>query len=546
MSAPDSGYYLMKNPATNRGCAFTTEERAAKRLRGLMPAGVVSLDDQIAATMKRLMSIESDLERYIYFATLHDSNETLYYATLCKHTYICMPFVYTPHVGEGCQKFSLITRHQPRGLFISIEDRGNIRSILDNWPVKNIKAIVFTDGERILGLGDLGSDGMGIPVGKLALYTALAGVHPSLCLPVTLDMGTNNKDKLEDPCYLGLRQPRLAPGPEVDAFVGEFMSACQDAYGKNVLMQFEDFGNGNAFRLLHQWQGKSCTFNDDIQGTASVIVAGLYATLRVTKKKLSEQTILFLGAGEAGVGIADLIADAICDETGCTREEARHNIWLVDSKGLIVKNRSSGGLQEHKLHYAHEHAEISTPKEAINALKPSILLGVSTISKAFDEEVITTMCKNYENPVIFALSNPTSKAECTAAECYTWSNGKALFASGSPFEPVTLSDGRVLVPGQGNNSYIFPGVGLAVIASGSTRVSDKDMLVAAKALAGCLTEERLATGCLYPNLDDIREVSATVAAAVAEAAWNNGTATEPRPANILAHVKAHMYEPTYN
>lgn len=386
---------------------------------------------------------------------------------------------------------------------------------------------------------------MGIPVGKLSLYTALAGVHPKYCLPVTLDMGTNNKEKLADPFYLGLRQPRIAPGPEVDTFVGEFITACQDAYGKNVLLQFEDFGNGNAFRLLNQWQNRACTFNDDIQGTASVVVAGLYAANRITNKKLSDHTILFFGAGEAGVGIADLIADAVVDEIKCTREEARKKIWLVDSKGLIVKNRSSGGLQEHKLHYAHEHTEIETLKGAIDALQPTILLGVSTMPKTFDREVVEKMCKITENPVIFALSNPTSKAECTAEECYNWSNGKALYASGSPFDPVTLADGRTFIPGQGNNSYIFPGIGLAVIATGSTRVTDNDMLIAAKALATCVTSDRLKSGCLYPPLEEIRDVSLVVATEVAKAAWDNNTATKKKPDNIIECCKQNMYVPTY-
>lgn len=404
---------------------------------------------------------------------------------------------------------------------------------------------MFTDGERILGLGDLGSDGMGIPVGKLALYTALAGVHPRQCLPVTLDMGTNNKEKLQDPGYLGLRRPRVEPGPEVDAFVEEFILAAQDAYGPNVLLQFEDFGNGNAFRLLHQWQNRACTFNDDIQGTASVVLAGMYATVRVTGRPLSDHTILFFGAGEAGVGIADLIADAIAEETGKSKQEARQNIWLVDSKGLIVKNRSSGGLQEHKMPYAHEHREVATLKEAIDALKPTALLGVSTIAKSFDKEVVEKMCSIVDRPVIFALSNPTSKAECTAEECYTWSDGKALYASGSPFEPVTLADGRTFVPGQGNNSYIFPGVGLGVVATGATRVTDLDMMIAAKSLTKCLTDERLATGCLYPPLESIREVSAIIGQAIAEEAWSKGTATVPRPDDTLAFVKSKMYVPSY-
>ena len=289
---------------------------------------------------------------------------------------------------------------------------------------------------------------MGIPIGKLSLYTALAGVHPDFCLPITLDMGTNNKSKLEDPFYLGLRRERVKPGPEVDNFVGEFIKAAQDAYGEGVLLQFEDFGNGNAFRLLHDWQDKACTFNDDIQGTASVVLAGLYASCRVTKRNLADETILFFGAGEAGVGIADLIAIAVADETKCTVEEARTKIWLVDSKGLIVKNRSTGGLQAHKLHYAHEHAEINNLKGAIDALKPSILLGASTIGKAFDQEVVQMMCTITKNPVIFALSNPTSKAECTAEDLYNWSDGQALYSSGSPFEPVTLADGRHFIPGK--------------------------------------------------------------------------------------------------
>lgn len=535
----------MKTSLSNKGCGFTQEERVSKKLRGLVPAGVVTLDQQVEGVMARIAAIPDALGKYVYLCTIQDANETLYYATLVKYTYACMPLVYTPVVGEGCQKYSWITRHQPRGLFISIEDKGSIRQMLDNWPYKDIKAIVFTDGERILGLGDLGCDGMGIPVGKLALYSALAGVHPEYCLPVTLDMGTNNQEKLADPLYLGLKRPRIAPGPEVDEFVGEFITACQDAYGENVLLQFEDFGNGNAFRLLHQWQDRACTFNDDIQGTASVVVAGLYAANRVTKKKLAEHTVLFFGAGEAGVGIADLIADAIADECGCTRSEARERIWLVDSKGLIVKNRSTGGIQGHKLPYAHEHAETATLKGAIAALKPTMLLGVSTMPKTFDKEVVEMMMSNAEHPVIFALSNPTSKAECTAEECYTWSNGKVLFASGSPFEPVTLANGKTYIPGQGNNSYIFPGVGLACIAAGCNRIHDSDMLIAAKALATCVTEERLSTGCLYPPLENIREVSGVVATAVATASWEKGTSTKPRPENVSEFCKSLMYVPSY-
>ena len=536
----------MKRPLANKGCGFTQDERDSQKLRGLVQASIVSLDDQVKGVMSRMNAIITPLEKYVYLCSLQDSNETLYYATLCQNTYVCMPLVYTPVVGEACQKYSWITRHQPRGLYITLDDVGSMRSILDNWPSRQIKCIVFTDGERILGLGDLGTDGMGIPVGKLALYTALAGVHPDFCLPVTLDMGTNNQEKLADPLYLGLRRPRIAPGPEVDAFVSEFILACQDAYGPNVLMQFEDFGNGNAFRLLNEWKTKACTFNDDIQGTASVVLAGLYAANRVTKMNLVDHQILFFGAGEAGVGIAELIADAISDETGCTKEEARKKIWLVDSRGLVVSNRSTGGLAEHKLHFAHAHDEMKSLKDCVASLKPTILLGVSTQAKSFDQDIFNMMCDNADRPIVFALSNPTSKAECTAKDAYEFSKGKVLFASGSPFEPVTLAaTGQTFVPGQGNNAYIFPGVGLACVAAGITRIDDADMLTAAKALASCVTEERLATGCLYPPLEKIREVSGVVAAAVATAAWEKGTATVSKPDDVVACVQSHMYVPSY-
>eukprot|EP00611_Tribonema_gayanum_P002862 TRINITY_DN1219_c0_g1_i1.p1 TRINITY_DN1219_c0_g1~~TRINITY_DN1219_c0_g1_i1.p1 ORF type:complete len:548 (-),score=169.45 TRINITY_DN1219_c0_g1_i1:281-1924(-) len=541
-SHPPLGYTVLKTPTLNKGLGFTPEEREKHGLKGLLPPGYLNLDAQVLLAMEQLRLKKSDIEKYIYLQSLQDINETLYYALLGRHTYECMPLVYTPTVGEACQKFSHLYRQTPRGLYISIKDKGNVRELLDNWPHKDIKAIVFTDGERILGLGDQGIDGMGIPVGKLALYTACAGVHPLNCLPVTLDVGTNNQDKINDPFYMGLRQPRVT-GQEYDDFVKEFMEAAIDAYGRQVMLQFEDFGNSNAFRLLHDWQPKACCFNDDIQGTASVVLGGLLASERITGVELKDRKVLFLGAGEAGVGIANLIAYAIQQETGDPIEKCRENIFLLDSKGLVVKSRIPE-LQHHKLLYAHDVPTAPDLISAIKVIKPSILIGVSTIPKSFNQEVIETMSSMTERPIIFALSNPTSKAECTPMEAYQWSNGKAIYASGSPFEPVEYQ-GKTYIPGQGNNAYIFPGIGLGALAAGSTAITDHDMFIAAKALALQVPQERLDASCTYPHLKDIRQVSLGIAVAVADNAHLTGTASAPKPDNMEAHVRSLMYEPQY-
>jgi malate dehydrogenase (oxaloacetate-decarboxylating)(NADP+) len=427
-------------------------------------------------------------------------------------------------------------------MYFSLQDAGHIRDILNNWPTDDVTTIVMTDGERILGLGDLGVNGMGIPIGKLALYTACAGIHPSTVLPVHLDVGTNNERLLNDPYYLGLRQQRER-GPAYDALVQEFFEAAQDKFGQSVLIQFEDFGNLNAFRLLHTWKDKACTFNDDMQGTAAVALAGLIASGALTGKKLSDHTFLFSGAGEAGTGIADLIAYAISQESDATLEEARKKIFLVDSKGLVTKARLEG-LRHHKINYAHEvEKECRTLLEAINLLEPTVLIGVSAIAGLFDRAVCERMAELNERPIISALSNPTSKAECTAQQAYEWTDGCVIFSSGSPFDPVTLSDGRRFVSGQGNNAYIFPGVGLGRLAAGSTRITEHDMLMAAQALAKQVSEEQLAVGCLYPPLENIREVSAHIAVAVATNAFETGVATVDMPENMMEHVKSHMYDP---
>jgi malate dehydrogenase (oxaloacetate-decarboxylating)(NADP+) len=532
------GLALLRDPLLNKGTAFSERERDAFGLRGLLPAHVLSLDEQAKRVLTNLRRLPDDLEKYVALNALHDRNEALFFRVVCDNIDEIQPLIYTPTVGLACQRFGHIFQ-RPRGLFIGANDRGRVAELMHNWPYA-AKLIVVTDGERILGLGDLGANGMGIPVGKLSLYCACAGVHPELCLPVMLDVGTNNKELLNDPYYVGLRQHRLR-GAEYDALVDEFIAAAQEVF-PGVLIQFEDFANHSAFRLLHKYRDRISTFNDDIQGTAAVALAGIFSALRVTKAKLSEQTILFLGAGEAATGIADLVVSAMVAE-GCSEAEARRRNWLLDSRGLVVKSRSD--LAEHKVAYAHEHAPIGDFSTAIRTLKPTAIIGVAAVGGTFTPEVLHAMAQLNNRPIVFALSNPTSKAECSAEEAYRHTGGRALFACGSPYDPVQL-DGRTFVPRQGNNSYIFPGVGLGAIASGARRITDEMFMSAAHALAQLVTEDDLAQGSLYPALPRIREVSAHIAAEVAQVAYRRGLAAQPAPADVLAHVRSHMYEPGYS
>ncbi|OQS05605.1 NADP-dependent malic enzyme [Thraustotheca clavata] len=536
-----TGFNVMHTPSLNKGLEFTAEEREANNLRGLVPSAIWSPELHLQHAMAQLRSKATPIEKYIFMQSMQDRNEQLYYRMLAAHTHELMPIVYTPTVGQACTDFSHIYRQTPRGVYISINDLGHVREILDNWPEQDIRAIVFTDGERILGLGDLGINGMGIPIGKLALYTACAGVHPKYCLPVTLDVGTNTQSILDDPFYMGLRQRRDRT-EAYDQLVDEFMTEAKAKYGPQVLLQFEDFGNTNAFRLLHKYQPTHCTFNDDIQGTASVVLGGLFAAEQITQKSLSEHKFVFMGAGEAGTGIADLIAMAITKEDPeKSIEDARKQIYLVDSKGLVIAERKEG-LQHHKLNYAHDVPAASTLIETIERVQPSVLIGVCTIAKTFNQQVCELMASINERPVIFALSNPTSKAECTAEEAYTWTKGKCVFASGSPFDPVTLGD-EVFVPGQGNNAYVFPGIGLGVVAGGLTRVDDTIMLVAARTLADHVTDDDLKTGSVYPPLSKIRDVSLKIAAAVAEYGFEQGYATIEKPESWTELCQAAMYSP---
>ena len=532
------GMALLRDPLLNKGTVFTEAERDALGLRGLLPPRVGTMEGQIQRVLENFRRKPSDLEKYINLAALHDRNETLFYRIVIDHPDEMMPIIYTPTVGLACQQFGHIFQ-RPRGLFISIDDLGRVESLLRNWPYRDVAMIVVTDGERILGLGDQGANGMGIPVGKLSLYTACAGVHPKQCLPVVLDVGTNNGALSSDPLYIGLPRQRVR-GEAYDALVDEFIAATQEVF-PGVVVQFEDFANHNAFRLLRKWRDRICTFNDDIQGTAAVALAGVFSALRLTGGQLSEQTLLFLGAGEAATGIADLAVAAMV-AAGMDQAAARGHCWLFDSKGLVQAGRAD--LAEHKRAYANAHAPVTDFAAAVRALRPTALIGVAASAGAFTEEVVREMSAINARPIVFALSNPTSKSECTAEQAYRWSEGRALFASGSPFDPVTL-DGRTFVPRQGNNSYIFPGVGLGVIVTRARHVTDEMFMAAVHALCQQVSAEDLAQGSLYPPLARVREVSAHIAAAVASVAFDRGLAQVERPADLLDFVRAQMYVPDY-
>jgi len=532
------GIELLRDPALNKGTAFTDAERDALGLRGLLPPLVATQDEQVGRILENLRRVPDPLDKYIRLEALHTRNESLFYRVLLEHPDEMLPIIYTPTVGLACQRFGHIYT-RPRGLYVTARDRGRVASVLRNWPYREVDIIVVTDGERILGLGDLGANGMGIPVGKLALYSACAGVQPSRTLPITLDVGTNNAALLEDPLYLGLKQRRIT-GPDYDALLEELIVATQEVF-PGVVVQFEDFANHNAFRLLRKYRERVCTFNDDIQGTAAVALAGVLSALRITGGRMRDQKILFMGAGEAATGISDLMCTAI-QADGLPEKAARERLWLFDSQGLVVKRRT--GLAEHKLAYAHDHAPAGEFLAAIEALRPTGIIGVAAVGGTFTEAVLRRMAEINSRPIVFALSNPTSRSECTAEEAYRWTDGRVLFACGSPFDPVTLN-GRTHVPRQGNNSYIFPGVGLGAIACKARHVTDEMFLAAAHALSKQVTEQDLAQGSLYPPLARVRDVSAQIAAAVAEVAYSKGLATRSRPADLLEYVRSHMYDPTY-
>jgi malate dehydrogenase (oxaloacetate-decarboxylating)(NADP+) len=532
------GVKLLHDPQRNKGTAFTEPEREALGLRGLLPPRVLTQDLQAQRVIGNLRKKDTDLERYIALAALQDRNEMLYYRVILDNLEELMPIIYTPTVGQACQEFGHIFR-RPRGLFVSAYDRGHIRDVLRNWPHKDVRIIVVTDGERILGLGDLGADGMGIPIGKLALYSACAGIHPMHTLPVTLDVGTNNQSLLDDPLYLGIPRRRLK-GEAYDGLVDEFFEAVAEVF-PNAVVQLEDFATANAFRLLEKYRVGFCSFDDDIQGTAGVALAGVYSALRITRSKLGDHPYLFLGAGEAGIGIGELIVAALVHE-GWDEAEARKLCWFFDSKGLVVNSRTD--LAHHKKAFAHEGEFTDNFLEAVERLKPGALIGVSGQPQTFTQPVLEAMARINDRPVIFALSNPTSKSECTAEQAYTWTGGRAIFASGSPFNPVTF-EGKRFVPGQGNNAYVFPGVGLGLIVSNASACTDEMFFVAARTLAGMVNDDDLKQGRIYPSLTRIREVSVHIAEAVAGVAFDRGLAQAERPEDLGAVVRAAMFEPDY-
>ncbi|XP_028578698.2 NADP-dependent malic enzyme isoform X3 [Podarcis muralis] len=482
---------LDMNGHSCRGLAFTLEERQQLNIHGLLPPCFLSQEVQVLRVLRNFERQASDLDR---------------------------------------------------GLFITPHDRGHVGTLLKAWPEAVIKAIVVTDGERILGLGDLGCYGMGIPVGKLALYTACGGMKPQECLPVMLDVGTDNEELLKDPLYIGLKHKRIR-GQAYDDLLDEFMQAVTSRYGRNCLIQFEDFANTNAFRLLNKYRNLYCTFNDDIQGTASVAVAGLLAALRITGNKLSDHTILFQGAGEAALGIANLILMAM-EKEGRPKKEAIKKIWMVDSKGLIVKGRAS--LTAEKEQFAHQHEEMKHLEDIVNCLRPTALIGVAAIGGAFTKKIIQDMASFNQRPIIFALSNPTSKAECSAEDCYTLTEGRGIFASGSPFGRVTLPDGRTFFPGQGNNAYVFPGVALGVVACGIRHISEEIFLTTAEVICQQVSDKHLEEGRLYPPLVSIQDVSLKIAVKIAENAYSNNTATfHPEPEDKEAFIRSQIYSTDY-
>ncbi len=542
------GMSLLLNPVTNKSTAFPDDERESLELHGLLPPVVSTLEQQLERTYENYRAKSSNLEKYIYLSSLHDRNQVLFYRLLLEHIDEMMPIVYTPVVGEACQKFSHIYRRQ-RGLFISYEHRDQIPGLLRNSGIRNASVIVVTDGERILGLGDQGAGGMGIPIGKLCLYTLCAGVSPYGTLPILLDVGTDNEERLADPLYLGLRQRRIR-GEAYQDFIDRFVDAVKEVF-PNVLLQWEDFLKGNAIHQLNRFRDQLCTFNDDIQGTAGVVVAGIYGALRITGGDMRDQRVLIAGAGASAQGISDLIVSAL-KESGLAHQEAVRRIWTTDSRGLVVNDRE--GLEDFKAAYARPAEEIAhykcgdrariTLAEAIENAKPTILIGTSGTPGTFTQEVVELMARHNPRPVIFPISNPTSKSECRAEDAIRWSGGRAIVATGSPFDPVDYNGRRYRI-GQCNNSYIFPGVGLGVTVSRARRVTDGMFLDAAKALAAEVSPADLAECAVFPGLTKIRDCSHAVACAVIRRAVGAGHAAPEVLEGLEDRVRNKMWYPDY-
>lgn len=530
---------IIHNPDLNKGTAFSIEERDRFGLEGLIPPVVETLEQRIQRAAAQCDSCANDLARYIYLSQLQDTDRTLFYALIVSDPNKYMPLVYTPTVGDACEEFGHIFRHS-KGIFISQPLKGRIAEVLRNWPTRDVRFIVVTDGSRILGLGDLGANGMGIPIGKLALYIAAAGVPPEYTLPITLDLGTDNEDLIKDPLYPGLRQKRI-DGDEYFEFLEEFVSAVEEVF-PGCCLQFEDFNIHHAAPLLEKYRDRLCCFNDDIQGTAGVGAAGLFAASHMKGEKISDQRILFLGAGSAGCGIAELLVMAMMED-GLSEEEARKNVWLFDIDGLLTLDRKDS-LLDFQQPFAVDQPACDDFVEAIKRMKATAIFGVSTVGGAFNEKVLKAMAEINDRPVIFPYSNPTSRSECTAEEAYRATDGRCLFASGTPFPPLEVN-GKTIEPAQGNNVYIFPALGLALYATKARRVTEEMFLVAGRTLAGTLTQEEIDNGLLYPSRTRIRASSAVVAARVAEKIFDLGLAGVDRPDDIDAFIADATYQPVY-
>ena len=551
MTSNTQGVEFLRNPSVNKATAYTETEKQSLGLVGLVPNVTETIDTQLSRVLWQLQQKTSDLERYIYLMNLLEINETLFYHTLMSDPARFLEIVYDPTIGEACLKFDHILR-RPRGMYLSITRKGHVKDVLRNWPVKDIRFICVTDAGRILGLGDLGANGMGIPIGKLQLYTAAAGVPPQGLLPLYLDAGTNNEGYLRDPLYVGLRKHRPST-EELYAFVDEFVDAVQEVF-PNCCIHFEDWTGADAIALLARYRNKVSCYNDDIQGTAGVTLAGLINALKITGGQLKDQRILFLGSGSAAIGLADLIVSALVQQ-GVSQEAARQQIRLFDTKGLVVAG--SPGLSESKRHYAHklppskpfDHLDLSTEYPqilaAIEDFKPTILIGVSTVGKLFSKEIVEAMSRLNARPIIFALSNPIEKHECLPQDAYAWSNGKAIYAGGVQFPPVH-HNGETFLPSQANNLYVFPAVGMAIYATNAKRVTDEMFIEAAHAVADQVRPDQLKLGMLFPPQSNIFETEIQTAARVAKLVFDSGLARVERPADMVAFIREHVYKPEYS
>jgi malate dehydrogenase (oxaloacetate-decarboxylating)(NADP+) len=538
MTANKRGMDLLQDPSLNKSTAFTEAEKKALGIVGLVPDVAESPDVQLSRVMMQLSHKSTDLDRYIYLVNLLDHNETLFYRTVMSDPARFLPIVYDPTIGEACLKFGHIYR-QTRGMYLSIRHRGNVKKVLRNWPQKDVRFICVTDGGRILGLGDLGANGAGIPIGKLQLYTACAGVPPQYLLPMYLDAGTNNEQYLHDPLYLGMRKTR-PPTAELFSFVDEFVEAVQEVFPK-CCIHFEDWTGADAVHLLQRYRDKYCVYNDDVQGTAGITLAGMINAVKLKGTKLKDEKYLFLGAGSAGIGLADLLCSALVAQ-GMSRKDAQSRVYMFDVNGLLESSRTD--LVDFQKPYAHKHAPTKDFVAAIESIKPTTIIGVSTIGGAFTQKVVETMSRINDRPVILALSNPTEHAECTAEQACSWSNGKAIYAAGVQFAPVHYK-GQTFLPGQANNFYIFPAVGMAIFATQAKRVTDEMFIEAGQAVADHVAPELLKQGLLYPLQSNILETEIQTAARVAKLVFDSGFARVERPADMVSFIRRHVYKPEY-